>query len=195
MLEYHKLNDSELTELVRKSDEQAFAEIYQRYWTIMYMHALKMLKDEEDARDVVQELFTTLWSRCQNITSSINLSGYLYTIVRNKVLDLMAQKKSRAGHLESLALYIDEHHNKTLEDLTEREMMQALDHEISQLPGKMKVIFQMRVKEHKTYKEIAEALEISDKTVKKQVNNAIKLIKPKLNGFTGWPVLLYFLSR
>lgn len=195
MLEYHKLNDSELTELVRKSDEQAFAEIYQRYWTIMYMHALKMLKDEEDARDVVQELFTTLWSRCQNMTSSINLSGYLYTIVRNKVLDLMAQKKSRAGHLESLALYIDEHHNKTLEDLTEREMMQALDHEISQLPGKMKVIFQMRVKEHKTYKEIAEALEISDKTVKKQVSNAIKLIKPKLNGFTGWPVLLYFLSR
>jgi len=195
MLEYHKLNDSELTELVRKSDEQAFAEIYQRYWTIMYMHALKMLKDEEDARDVVQELFTTLWSRCQNITSSINLSGYLYTIVRNKVLDLMAQKKSRAGHLESLALYIDEHHNKTLEDLTEREMMQALDHEISQLPGKMKVIFQMRVKEHKTYKENAEALEISDKTVKKQVSNAIKLIKPKLNGFTGWPVLLYFLSR
>ena len=194
MLEYHKLNDNELTELVRKSDEQAFAEIYQRYWTIMYMHALKMLKDEEDARDVVQELFTTLWSRCQTITSSINLSGYLYTIVRNKVLDLIAQKKSRAGHLESLTLYLDEHHNEILEDLTEREMMQALDHEISRLPGKMKVIFQMRVKEHKTYKEIAEALEISDKTVKKQVSNAIKLIKPKLNGFTGWPLLLYFLS-
>ncbi|WP_316814015.1 RNA polymerase sigma-70 factor [Pedobacter heparinus] len=195
MLEYHKLNDSELTDLVRKSDELAFAEIYQRYWTLMYMHALKMLQNEEDARDVVQELFTTLWSRCQTITSSINLSGYLYTIVRNKVLDLIAQKKIRTGHLESLALYMEEHHNKTLEDLAEREMMQALDHEISQLPGKMKVIFQMRVKEHKTYKEIAEALDISDKTVKKQVNNAIKLIKPKLNGFTGWPLLYYFLSR
>jgi len=46
-----------------------------------------------------------------------------------------------------------------------------------------------------TYKEIAEALEISDKTVKKQVSNAIKLIKPRLNGFAGWPVLLYFLSK
>lgn len=195
MLEYHKLNDSELTDLVRKSDELAFAEIYQRYWTIMYMHALKMLKEEEDARDVVQELFTTLWGRCQHLTSGTNLSGFLYTIMRNKILDLMAQKKNRAGHLESLALYLTEHHNKTLEDLTEREMMQALDQEISQLPGKMKVIFQMRVKEHKTYKEIAEVLDISDKTVKKQVSNAIKLIKPKLNGFAGWPVLLYFLSK
>ncbi|ACU02945.1 MULTISPECIES: RNA polymerase sigma factor [Pedobacter] len=195
MLEYHKLNDNELTDLVRKSDELAFAEIYQRYWTIMYMHALKMLKNEEDARDVIQELFTTLWSKCQSLTSSINLSGYLYTIVRNKVLDLIEQKKTRSIHLESLALYLEEHHNKTLEDLTEREMMQALDHEIGQLPGKMRVIFQMRVKEHKTYKEIAEALEISDKTVKKQVSNAIKLIKPKLSGFTGWPLLLYFLSR
>lgn len=195
MLEYHKLDDNELTDLVRRNDEKAFAEIYQRYWTIMYMHALKMLRNEEDARDVVQELFTSFWSKSHTMTSSINLSGYLYTIVRNKVIDLIQQKNTRSGHLESLALYIENHHNKILEDLSEKEMMQALDREIEQLPGKMKVIFHMRVKQHKTYQEISEALDISDKTVKKQVSNAIKIVKPKLKGFSGWPVLLYFLSN
>lgn len=195
MPDYHKLNDDELTDLVRESDEQAFAEIYQRYWTIMYMHALKMLKNEEDARDVIQELFTSFWSKCQSMTSSINLSGYLYTILRNKVIDLIQQKKTRSGHLESLARYIEDHHDRILENLTEKEMMQALDREIEQLPGKMKVIFQMRVKEHKTYQEISEKLKISDKTVKKQVSNAIKIVKPKLKGFAGWPMLLYFLSK
>ena len=195
MPEYHKLNDSELIDLIRKNDEGAFAEIYQRYWTIMYMHALKMLKNEDDARDVIQELFTTLWTKSNTMTSNINLSGYLYVTTRNKVLDLIEQKRVRSSHLDGLTSYIEAYGNKTEDDISEREMMQALDQEIQQLPAKMKVIFEMRVKQHKTYKEIAEALEISDKTVKKQVSNAIKIIKPRLSGFTGWPVLLYFLAR
>lgn len=195
MLEYHKLNDSELIDLIRKNDERSFAEIYQRYWTIMYMHALKMLKNEDDARDVIQELFTTLWTKSNTMTSNTNLSGYLYVTTRNKVLDLIEQKRVRSSHLDGLSLYIEAYGNKTEDDISEREMMQALDQEIQQLPAKMKVIFEMRIKQHKTYKEIAEALEISDKTVKKQVSNAIKIIKPRLSGFTGWPVLLYFLAR
>lgn len=195
MSAYQKLSDGELTELLIKGDEAAFAEIYLRYWTIMYMHALKMLRNEEDARDVVQELFTGLWTKSQTMTSSVNLSGYLYISVRNKVLDLIEQQRVRTTHLDSLALYMETYSDKTIEDITEREMMQALDLEISQLPGKMRLIFEMRVKQHKTYKEIAEELNISDKTVKKQVSNAISIIKPRLSSFSGWPVLLYFLTK
>ena len=195
MSAYQKLSDGELTELLIKGDEAAFAEIYLRYWTIMYMHALKMLRNEEDARDVVQELFTGLWTKSQTMTSSVNLSGYLYISVRNKVLDLIEQQRVRTTHLDSLALYMETYSDKTIEDITEREMMQALDLEILQLPGKMRIIFEMRVKQHKTYKEIAEELNISDKTVKKQVSNAISIIKPRLSSFSGWPVLLYFLTK
>lgn len=195
MPEYHKLNDNELAELLIKGDEPAFAEVYQRYWTIMYMHALKMLKNEEDTRDVVQELFTTLWTKRESMTSGVNLSGYLYISVRNKVLDLIEQKRVRSNYLDSFTLYMEEHSNKTLEDIAEREMMQALDLEIQQLPPKMKMIFEMRVKQHKTYKEIADELAISDKTVKKQVSNAIKIIKPRLSGYSGWTLLLYFLMK
>lgn len=195
MSAYQKHSDGELTELLIQGDEAAFAEIYLRYWTIMYMHALKMLRNEEDARDVVQELFTGLWTKSQSMTSSVNLAGYLYVAVRNKVLDLMEQQRTRSAHLDSLALYMETYSEKTIEDITEREMMQALDLEIQLLPVKMRVIFEMRVKQHKTYKEIAEELKISDKTVKKQVSNAISIIKPRLSSFSGWPVLLYFLTK
>jgi len=195
MSAYQKLSDGELTELLIKGDEAAFAEIYLRYWTIMYMHALKMLRNEEDARDVVQELFMGLWTKSQTMTSSVNLAGYLYITVRNKVLDLIQQQRVRSNHLDSLALYMETYSNKTVEDITEREMMQALDLEIQLLPAKMRVIFEMRVKQHKTYKEIAEELKISDKTVKKQVSNAIKVIKPRLSSFASWPILLYFLTK
>ncbi|RZM27960.1 MAG: RNA polymerase sigma-70 factor [Pedobacter sp.] len=195
MSAYQKLSDGELTELLIQGDEAAFAEIYLRYWTIMYMHALKMLRNEEDARDVVQELFTGLWTKSQSMTSSVNLAGYLYVAVRNKVLDLVEQQRTRSAHLDSLALYMETYSEKTIEDITEREMMQALDLEIQLLPTKMRIIFEMRVKQHKTYKEIAEELNISDRTVKKQVSNAIKVIKPRLSSFASWPILLYFLTK
>ncbi|MES2652863.1 MAG: RNA polymerase sigma-70 factor [Bacteroidota bacterium] len=194
MFEYHQLNDSELAELLIKKDERSFAEIYKRYWTIMYMHALRMLRNEEDTRDVVQEVFTNLWVKHSTLKSTENLAGYLYASIKNKVLDSIAQKRTQLNHLDSLSKYITSTDNKLLEEITDREMMEALDQEIEQLPAKMKIIFEMRVKQHKTYKEIAEELNISDKTVKKQVSNAIKIVKPRLNGFIGWPILLYFLS-
>ena len=195
MLEYHQLNDRELAELLIKQDEKAFAEIYKRYWTIMYMHALKMLKNEEDTRDVVQEVFTKVWVKHSNLKSTENLAGYLYISVKHTVLDAIAQKRTQINHLDSLSKYIELADDRLIADITDKEMMDALDQEIEQLPPKMRIIFEMRVKQHKTYKEIAEELDISDKTVKKQVSNAIKIVKPRLRGFAGWPILLYFLSR
>jgi RNA polymerase sigma-70 factor (ECF subfamily) len=187
---YKNLKDSELTDLIRTGDEVAFAEIYQRHWTVMYAHALKMLNNEEDARDAIQDLFATLWTKSKDIQSTINISGYLFVTLKNKIIDLIHHRRSEAKYLDSLAAFAVDHTNETLAALTEKELMEALDLEIQQLPPKMKVIFEMRVKQHKSYKEIAEALDISDKTVKKQVSNAIKIIKPKLNSFSSWPIIL-----
>jgi len=189
-MSYTQLEDSELTDLIRKGDEAAFAEIYQRHWMVMYNHALKMLGNEEDARDVIQELFTTLWTKAEYIQSSINLSGYLFVTLRNKIIDLIHRRRTEAKYLDSLAAFAVEYTNETLAEITEKELLQTLDLEIEKLPPKMKLIFEMRVKQHKSYKEIAEVLNISDKTVKKQVSNAIKIIKPKLHSFTGWTIIL-----
>lgn len=191
-----KLTDQELIALLKAGDRDAFAEIYKRYWALMYMHALRMLKDEDDARDVIQELFTSLWLKMQSIVSDVNLAGYLYTATKNKVLDLIAQKRVRINYLESLASYIQEaQNNQILETITEKEMMQAFEKEIQQLPSKMKQIFEMRVKQHLTYKEIANELAISDKTVKKQISNAIHIIRPKLHHLSGWAVFIMLMKR
>jgi RNA polymerase sigma-70 factor (family 1) len=185
------LSDQELLALLKEGDRIAFGEIYKRYWSVMYMHALKMLRQKEDARDAVQELFTSLWRKGPQLTHDTNLAGYLYITVKNKVLDQIAQKKVRAGHLESLAHFLEEHRDSTTEAITQKELMSALDREIEQLPPKMKAIFNMRIKGHLSYKAIAEELNISDKTVKKQVSNAIAILKPKLGGLSGWAILAY----
>lgn len=186
MGEYNIYTDKELLSFLKSDNQAAFAEIYNRYWRIMYMHALKMLCNEEDARDIVQEVFTTLWAKAAHITSGVNLAGYLYVATKNRVIDLIAQHKVRVNYLESLSSFIEENHNTTVEAITYKEVMLALYTEIEQLPPKMKAIVEMRVKQQLSYKEIADELDISDKTVKKQVSNAIKILKTRLKGFNNW---------
>jgi RNA polymerase sigma-70 factor (ECF subfamily) len=186
------LMDHELVTLLREGNREAFAKIYQRYWTVMYMHALKMLKSEDDARDIVQEIFTSLWLKSQSIDPDVNLAGYLFIATKNKVFDLIAHKRVRLDYLGSLSSFTEAHSNQTLARIEEKELQQALQHEIEQLPAKMKQIFEMRINEHLTYIEIADKLNISDKTVKKQISNAIGIIRPKLHHLS---IALIFLSK
>jgi len=184
------LIDQELMALLKNDDKDAFAEIYKRYWTVMYMHALKMLRDEDDARDIIQETFTSLWLKRDCINSDINLAGYLFISTKNKVLDLVARKRVRLDYLDSLAAFAEVTSNQTLERIEEKEIMEALEKEIARLPLKMKQIFEMRIHQHLTYKEIADELSISDKTVKKQISNAIRIIRPKLNHLSAIVLML-----
>lgn len=186
------LIDHKLVTLLREDDKEAFTKIYQRYWMVMYMHALKMLKSENDARDIVQEIFTSLWLKRQSIDPKVNLAGYLFVATKNKVLDLISHQRIRLNYLGSLSSFAETHNNQVLARIEEKELLQILQQEIERLPAKMKQIFEMRINEHLTYMEIADKLNISDKTVKKQISNAIQVIRPKLRHLS---IAIIFLSR
>jgi RNA polymerase sigma-70 factor (ECF subfamily) len=184
------LIDQELITLLKNDDRGAFAAIYKHYWTVMYMHALKMVRDEDDARDIVQEVFTSLWIKRQSINLDANLAGFLFVSTKNKVLDLVTRKRVKFDYLDSLAAFVNTHDNQTLERIEEKEIMEALGREIALLPPKMRQIFEMRIHQHYTYKEIADELNLSDKTVKKQISNAIKIIRPKLHHLSSIVLIL-----
>ena len=175
------LTDSQLLDLVRTGDESAFAEIYERYWTVMYAHVLKMLGDEDDSKDLIQELFTSLWLKGARIEFSTNLSGYLYISARNKVINMIRQNKIRKDYLSSLAEFGAQTSNTTLEQLNVRDLHTAFEREVQSLPYKMRQICELSRKQNLSHKEIALRLDISDKTVKKQISNALKIIRLRLN--------------
>ncbi len=178
---YRSLTDSQLLDLIKSADEVAFAEIYERYWGIMYAHVLKMLEEEDDAKDITQELFTSLWIKGVSIQDNINLAGYLYIMARNKVLNLVRQNKVRRDYLSSLSQYSLNVSNTTHEQLDVRDLAYALERELQVLPCKMKEIFELSRKQNLSHKEIAIRLEISDKTVKKQISNALRILRLRLN--------------
>lgn len=180
---YNSLKDSELLGLLRSGNEKAFAEIYERYWGLMFHHVLKMTGDKDETKDLVQELFTNLWLNIEQIEPETNISAYLYVSARNKVINLIRHDKVKNNYLSSLSNFANHHQNSILEQLSAKDLSIAIDREIQNLPCKMREIFELSRKKFRSHKEIAEELQISDKTVKKQINNAIKILRLRLNIF------------
>lgn len=176
---YSDFSDEKLTVLLKEADQIAFTEIYNRYWAEMYYHTFRMLKDEDSSKDVVQDVFSTLWLKSGTLKPDTKLSGHLYISVRNKVLNLIAQHKVRNDYLSSVATFV----SQTTTESTlyeEREILDIVEAEIRNLPPRMQEIFNLSRKDNLSHKEIAEKLGISDQTVKKQVQNALKIIKGKV---------------
>lgn len=193
MVAYSALPDPELTTLLKEGDETAFTEIYNRYWKLIYAHVYKMIREEDDAKDVVQEVFSNLWLKAASIKSNTNISGLLYTAARNRVFDLIEKNKVRSDYIGEIAAFLSDPRNDQVDTIDEKRILEILEREIQKLPPKMREIFELSRKEDLSHKEIASKLNISEQTVKKQIQNALKAIKPKLNdvGVGIW-ILLFF---
>lgn len=190
---YRALSDIELVSLLEKGNSEAYAEIYQRYWAVLFRHARKILQNDEEAKDVVQELFAALWTRFSELNLTGSLSAYLYSAVRYKVFDLIDKSKVRDHYFASLEQFIEQEEYTADQALREKELANLIEKEIAMLPNKMREVFELSRKQHLSHKEIAQQMDISAQTVKKQIHNAIKILRPKF----GIVILifLYFFSR
>lgn len=192
MNNYETYQDNDLLALCKVGDTSAFRVVYDRYWEVLYRHAYRMLKDEEEARDVVQDTFVRLWDRLNDLQLEISLKSYLYTAVRNRVLNIFQKEKNQEKFILSLGSFIE--HSEAVTDHRVREVMlqEKIDKEVSLLPVKMQNIFKLSRTNHLSHQEIATALNLSDKTVKKQVSNAVKILRLKLTGFISLAGLFIF---
>ncbi|MHA4896718.1 RNA polymerase sigma factor [Pedobacter sp. PWIIR3] len=173
-------SDDELLSAFVSGDLRAYENIYDRYWPLLFRHARKMLQDNSLAKDVVQEVFTTLWQKRAEQVIRSPLAAYLYSATRNKVLDLVKHSKVEEKYLHSLKQVMDSGIVPPDQLYIERELYEQIETEILNLPPKMREIFLLSRKDHKSHKEIADQLGISDKTVKKQVSNSLRILKGKL---------------
>lgn len=181
MADYSGYADEQLFSLLKKGDEWAFAEIYNRFKHPLYLHAYRMLQDDEEAKDLVQELFAALWTKREDIVVSTSLDAYLYGAAKNRILNFMAHQKVIARYAAHLDAYMDSGVPGNDELLIEKELMAIIEREVASLPPKMREIFELSRHEGLSHKQIAGRLGISDKTVKKQIHNATKILKPKIN--------------
>ncbi len=189
MINYENYSDESLSHLLKSGDHHAFTEIYRRYTGILQQHAYSKLLDREEAMDVVQELFTWLWLKRDSIQFNSNLSGYLYTAIRNRIINIFAHKKISTDYISSLQNFIDQGQAVTDYQVREKDLKRQIESEVAQLPEKMRQIFEMSRKAGLPHKEIALKLNLSEKTVKNQINNSLKILRGKLG-----PLFFIFLT-
>lgn len=176
---YKSYVDSELIRLMLSDDYKAYMEVYERYSQQLYRHACKKLSDRDQIKDLLQEVFAALWQNRSSLTPESPLAGYLYATLRYRIIKLIAHKKVESVYFESLTSY-NIHDNRTADYLVrEKELGQLIESEIIRLPEKMQEVFRMSRQSHLSHREIAEELGLSETTVKKHVNNALKVLRPK----------------
>lgn len=178
-MSYKHHNDQELTDLLKSGDGLAYAEIYQRYHAALYIHAFKRLQLREECRDLVHELFTTLWIKRQEITFKTTLSGYLYTAIRNRIFDLLARKKLKTSYTQSIQQFAETGIVTTDHLARQNQLTAIIDQEIANLPDRTRQIFELSRKKFLSHQEIAKELNLSEQTVKTTVNNALRVLRIK----------------
>jgi len=172
----------------------AFSEIYVRYSSDLYRHALRMLNDKESAQDVIQEVFTNLWINKSSINFKSSPKNYLYTSVRNKILDLIAKEKSQTKYIASLEDFIHNGNYITDNLIREKELAAVIEQEITNLPPKMREVFELSRKEYKSYADIAQELNMAENTVRKHITKALSKLRPKISDYLAIAfVLKYFI--
>ncbi|SKB49550.1 RNA polymerase sigma-70 factor, ECF subfamily [Sphingobacterium nematocida] len=195
MYNYKNLADRDLVSLLKTGDREAFAQIYERYAMILYYKVNQVLRDEEASKDIIQELFTYVWEKSDKLKEDQNLSGYLYIASRSRVLNLIKKGNTRSDYLTEVANYSVNITDETTEKLDEKELFLLVASEIAKLPEKMREVFQLSRIEDLSHKEIAERLNISETTVKKQVQNALKILRDRLSKFSSYGLLLLIFIR
>jgi RNA polymerase sigma-70 factor (family 1) len=185
---YSTYSDNELFVLIGQHNEAAYKELYQRYWYLLYKHARKMLQEDEAAKDVVQDVFTKLWALAPELRIYTTVSGYLYTATRNKILNIFEKSRLKEAYASTLLNETLNSESTTDHLLRDRELAVLIEMEITRLPDKMRRVFELSRKGNLSHQQIAEQLDIAPNTVKKQVANAIKILRLKLG------LLFYLLS-
>jgi RNA polymerase sigma-70 factor (ECF subfamily) len=128
----------------------------------------------------VHELFAQLWNKRKDLNISTNLTGYLYTGIRNKILDQFSRQQVRNKYINSLQGFLESNYNVTDHRIREKQLTELINKGISDLPDKMREIFELSRKNSLSHKQIAVQLNLSEQTVKKQINNALRILRTKL---------------
>jgi RNA polymerase sigma-70 factor (family 1) len=170
-MSYSGLEDIRLLKLLQGGSEEAFTEIYDRYWKLLYTIAYRIIPQEEVVKDSVQEVFIALWHRRNEVNIQV-LKAYLLQAVRFQVLKAIRAQKANEQFYARLATVTADiiYENPLLF----KEQVHLLEEIMSTLPEDCRQIFQLSREDQLTYKQIAGQLHISEKTVEKKMSICLK---------------------
>jgi len=173
-IKFKDFSDEELFDKIKKDDNSVFREIYERYWSKLYIYAYNVINDIDSSEDIIQVIFTDLWIRRKKLEIR-NLSAYLYKSVRFQVSSHIRNKKTNIPHEKIFNNFLSNY--SPADELEYNHLSIKIRLLIENLPEQRKKIFLMSREEHLTNQEIADQLGLSLQTVKNQISSALKYLR------------------
>lgn len=165
-------SDQLLLHKIACDDQQSFQVLFDAWWEPLFQYAFKVLQNRQDAEEVVQELFIHLWNKRNNLPEIQSLSAYLFTSLKNRLLNHLAKKKYPVTGIDVLCN--DESEFSAAQPLEQKDTETTLRSLVNTLPGKMKQVYEMHQFSGLSVTEIASATGNSEQTIRNQLNSAVK---------------------
>ena len=159
------------------SERKKFKEVYEEYFTALKYFAMRYVKDEEVACDLLQDVFVKLWEKGDRFENEMQLKTYLYRVVRNHCLTYIRDTQRKEKRMEGFE--VEETEESFVHQMIEAEIYALINDIFEELPDACRNVY-MKSLEGKSHKEIAEELHIAITTIKKHKTNANNYLRGRL---------------
>jgi len=193
MIKKAKQSDSELANMIKSGQLKAFDLLYERYSQNLYRFARSLLKNHEDAEEVVQEVFYRVWNKRKDLSGRKSFQSFLFTIAYNVTIDQLRKRINDQKYEQFLINQAQRNFLNPEDDLEFQDLKNEVEKAIHELPEKRKQIYMMSREEGLSYKEIALRKSIKVKTVENHINLALRHIRKRLGAKEINIVLFLFL--
>ncbi|MEO6282653.1 MAG: RNA polymerase sigma-70 factor [Dyadobacter sp.] len=170
--------------VVTTGDYHAFRELFTHHYRSLCNYAMRVVVTREIAEEVVSDVFVKLWKNREQIEVHTSFQAYIYRAVRNQALDYLKLRVHRQNERESLEsvqwnmTHAD--HFSPAEEMSFNEFYEHVEGCIQALPRQCQIIFRLSREEGLRYRDIAEKLAISVKTVETQMSRALKVLRERV---------------
>ena len=183
-----ELRENTLAKL-KDGNLSSFEEVFGIFQPKLLSFVFRYLKSKEDSEEIVQEVFVLLWENRATLNEKLSLKSYLYTITKNKIIDYFRRKKIETISKNYIKNFTELIHEGTYKDIIYKDFDTTLAHAIEKLSDRRKVIFILSKKFGMSRNEIANFYNISENTVKNQLQEAMNFLKD----FVKKEILLFLL--
>lgn len=179
------LNDLIVVKKIKEGDIKTFEHVFRLYYSSLSFYAFSITGSSEVAEEIVQELFYKLWKERENLNILRSLKSYLYGAVRNQALQYCEHIDVRERHRQYiLSGQSDAATDTPQQQLEYKELKELIDRTLQQLPDRRRRIFKMHRFDGLKYKEIAERLSLSVKTIEAEMTKAYQVLRKETEKYT-----------
>jgi len=193
LIQHKKISDAELVHLIKSGEKEAYRDLFEKYAPKIYQFSLSYLKNEEDSKELVQEVFIKVWEKREILDSSQNIKSYIFKIAVNAIYDFIRHKNIESAFNDFARVNFDIHSNNTWDNIIFEEMKSTLNKLVHQLPEQRRKIFNLSKRKGLSNDEIAQKLNISKRTVENQLYRAITNLRKHLKKDSVIALLFFYI--